>query len=95
MMHDCQHNDLIPSTTGHSGFVSLLNPLGKFSYSPCCQSAEIGRTHEHEGNERSSQQVIWLLMLDRQAYVPSWGFAQCTLLLQIFLGIARRTWDLG
>ena len=95
MVRDCQLSDWIPAITRHYGFASLLNPLGKSTHSFSCQLAEIALIDGNERNERRFQQVIWLLMLDRQAYVPSWGFAQCTLLLQIFLGIARRTWDLG
>ena len=77
----------------HSGFVSLLNPFQKLNHSSICQLERIAWIDGNERNERRLQQVIWLLMLDRQAYMPSWEFAQCALLLRICMGIAKRTLD--
>ena len=36
-IHDCEHNDWIPSIARHSGFVSLLNPFQKLNHSSICQ----------------------------------------------------------
>ena len=92
-IHDCEHDDWIPSIARHSGFVSLLNPFQKLNHSSICQLAGIAWIDGNERNERRFQHVIWLLMLDRQAYMTSWEFARCALLLRICMGIAKRTWD--